>query len=100
MNKGLFQTLFDFSFSEFVTTRLIKVLFIIGIAVAAIASLVLLGKAFSDSFLSGLFMLVLSPVIFLVYVLFARVWCEMIIVVFRIAENTSRLANKTPDQPQ
>ena len=39
-------------------------------------------------------MLVLSPLVFLLYALVVRVWCELIIVVFRLAENTSRLAGQ------
>ncbi|MCC5843569.1 MAG: DUF4282 domain-containing protein [Verrucomicrobia bacterium] len=42
----------------------------------------------------GIMFLILSPLLFLLYVLGARIWCEMIIVLFRIAENTSRLVEK------
>jgi hypothetical protein len=99
MNKGLFQTLFDFSFTEFVTTRMIKILFFVGIVIAALGALALIGKGFNDGFFSGIIMLLIAPIVFLIYVLLVRVWCEMIIVIFRIAENTSRMVGKNTDQP-
>ncbi|HDP35569.1 MAG TPA: DUF4282 domain-containing protein, partial [Candidatus Hydrogenedentes bacterium] len=35
-DKGILALLFDLSFSEFVTTRVIKVIFILGITLAAV----------------------------------------------------------------
>ncbi len=83
--KNWINSLFDMSFSAFITTRVIKVIFIIGMVFAGLGVLALIGGGFASGFMRGLLMLVLSPVIFLIYVLFVRIWCEMIIVVFRIA---------------
>ncbi len=93
-NKGTLGLLFDLSFSEFVTTRIIKVLFVLGIVFAGIGSLMILGKGFNAGFLSGLLSLVIAPLAFLLWTLMARMWCELIIVAFRIAENTSRLVEQ------
>jgi hypothetical protein len=90
-NKGLLGSLFDLSFSEFVTTRVIKVLFILGLIGAGIGSLMFIWAGFSAGFLKGVLFLILSPLVFLLWTLGARIWCELIIVAFRIAENTSRL---------
>ncbi len=92
--KGTIGLLFDLSFSEFVTTRVIKVLFILGIVGAAIGSLIMLGTGFKNGFGSGLIALILAPLAFLLWTLLARMWCELIIVAFRIAENTSRLVEQ------
>ncbi len=95
MEKGflasLFASLFDMSFSEFITIRLIKVLYIIGIIVAVIIGLGMIITGFSNGAGTGLLFLLLSPVIILLYILALRIWLELIIVVFRIAENTSQL---------
>ena len=93
-NKGSIGMLFDLSFSEFVTTRVIKVLFIIGVIFAAIGSIALIVTGFSAGAGQGVLFLILSPIVFLLYVLLARIWCEIIIVVFRIGENTSRLVDQ------
>ncbi len=93
-NKGTIGLLFDLSFSEFVTTRMIKVLYVLGIIGAAIGSLIMLGTGFRNGFGSGLLALILAPLVFLLWTLLARMWCELIIVAFRIAENTSRLVEQ------
>ncbi len=92
--KGALETLFDFSFSEFITTRIIKIIFIIGILGAAVGTLFFIIAGFSYKVLVGILFLLVSPIIFFIYVLAARVWCEMIIVIFKIAENTSRLVEQ------
>lgn len=94
-NKGLLGSLFDLSFSEFVTTRVIKVLFVIGVIFAGIGSLTFIVTGFHAGFLKGVLFLILSPLVFLLWTLGARIWCELIIVVFRIAENTSRMVEQT-----
>lgn len=93
-NKSVFSVLFDMSFTEFITTRMIKVLFIIGIIGASFSTLAVLVSGFKTGFFAGLLSLILAPVVFLFWVLLARVWCELIIVAFRIAENTGRLVEQ------
>jgi uncharacterized membrane protein len=92
--KGTFGLLFDLSFGEFVTTRVIKVLFVLGVVLAGIACLIMLGSGFKGGFGSGLIALILTPIIFIIWTLLIRMWCELIIVAFRIAENTSRLVEQ------
>ncbi len=91
--QGL-RMLFDLSFSEFVTTRVIKVLYIIGMAFSAICPIALIVAGFILHPGYGVLFLLLSPVLFLLFLLFSRIGCEMIMVLFRIAENTSRLADQ------
>lgn len=91
MEKGLLAGLFDMSFSEFVTIRLIKVLYIIGIIGAVFAGLLFIVGGFSDGAGTGILFLLLSPILVGIYILMVRIWLELIIVVFRIAENTSLL---------
>ena len=96
-SSGFFNTLFDFSFSEFVTTKIIKILYAIGIFFAAIGALMFIIWGFKSSFLFGLLTLVLSPVVFILYSIIARVYLEIVIVIFRIAENVSILAKAKQD---
>jgi len=93
-NKGFLGSIFDLSFTEFITIRIIKFLFILGIILAALGTLLLIVTGFSKGIGAGILSLVLSPLIFLIYVLLARIWCEMIIVIFRIAEHTGRLVDQ------
>ncbi|OGL43944.1 MAG: hypothetical protein A2161_09890 [Candidatus Schekmanbacteria bacterium RBG_13_48_7] len=88
-DNGFFASLMDFSFKEFITTRIVKFLYFIAILFAALVSLGLIVRGFSLSMVRGILFLIISPLIFIVYVILARVWLEIVIVIFRIAENTS-----------
>ena len=95
MNKSIIAVIFDLDFNEFVTTRIIKILFILSIVVAGIWSLLILGAGLaSKNALTILGALIVTPLAFLFAVVMSRVWLELIIVVFRIAENTSRLVQQ------
>jgi hypothetical protein len=88
--KGFFGRLFDLSFSEFVTPSIIKLIFIIGIVLAALMSLFVFA-AFANqgggAIVAGI---VFAPLVFFVYVLFARVLSEVYLILFRIEENTRK----------
>ncbi|HHW40244.1 MAG TPA: DUF4282 domain-containing protein [Syntrophomonadaceae bacterium] len=94
--RGFWSQLFDFSFSSFVTLKVIKVLYSLWIAIGAIGALgMLMGKGVMPfGYISaGVFLLSLiwAVVFFFLWVIGGRVWMETIIVLFRIAENTSTL---------
>ena len=90
--KGLIASLFDLSFTEFVTTRIVKFLYILGILAAGIGGLAIVASGFSSgSGAAGAASLIVAPLAFLGYVMAARIWLEVVIVLFRIAENTGRL---------
>ena len=88
--KGFFARLFDLSFSEFVTPSIIKVIFVVGIVLAGLMALfvfIALANQGGGAVVVGI---VLAPLIFFVYVLFARVLSEVYLILFRIEENTRR----------
>ena len=91
-DQSFLGNLFDLSFSNFVTTRLIKVLFVLGIAGSGIWSLMILVGLMSQHRILGFLLgVIVAPIVFAVGVLVARVYTELLIVAFRIAENTARL---------
>lgn len=89
--KGFLATIFDFSFTEFVTTKVIK--FLLGLAMVAnvIFTIFVIIGAFQSGALGGIITLILSPVIYLILMLFSRIYLELIIVIFRIAENLIKI---------
>jgi hypothetical protein len=99
VEKSFFQSLFDFSFSSFITINIVKVLYILALLAAGIAGLIGIGggvvSVASGRVLAGLASIALAPIFFAVYVLLARVWLEVIVVLFRVAENTNRIAENT-----
>ena len=87
--KGFFGSLFDVSFTSFVTIRIIKVIYIITLVLIGIAALVFIVASFADSVGAGLFVLIIAaPLVSLLYVIYVRVLLEIVIAIFRIAENT------------
>ena len=93
--KNFVEDLFDFTFSEFITTRLIKVLYGIGVFFAGIAAIVLIVSGFSQSAGVGFLFLVFSPIVFFFITIIFRVYLELIIVLLRIAEYTRDIASRT-----
>jgi hypothetical protein len=89
--KGFFASLFDVSFTSFVTVRLIKVIYVITLVLIGLAALVFVVAAFADSVGAGVFVLVIvAPLLSLLYVIYARVLLEIVMAIFRIAENTGQ----------
>ncbi len=91
--SGFFGSLFEFSFSEFVTPRLISLLYGVSIFVAGALTLTFIGGGFGTHPILGLLALIISPLVFLFLVIVYRVQMEVIIVMFRIAEHTRETAD-------
>ena len=91
MQKGFFGALFDLSFSEFITTKLIKVLYILLLILLALGYLAAVVAGFSNSLGQGLLtMFIVGPLVVLLYLILIRISLEMMIVIFRIEENTRK----------
>jgi hypothetical protein len=107
--KGFFRSLFDLSFTEFVTTRVIKVLYVLTLVLLVIgylgiAIVIFTGGQDVATFdettgefttesegsvgLGLLWLVLIGPLLLFLYTLLYRVFYELLIVVFRIYENT------------
>lgn len=91
MEQGFLASLFDFSFQEFITTRIVKVLFVLGIIASGLWAIVFLLTGLSQGGAFAFGALIGAPLGFLMIVLGTRVWLELIIVVFRVADHTAEL---------
>jgi hypothetical protein len=91
--EGFFGRLFDFSFDHFVTPSIIKVLFILILVVIGLGALGMIIAGFTQGALTGLLTLIIAvPIGGFLYILFARVWLEIIVVLFRIEEHVATIA--------
>ena len=70
---GFLRALFDFSFSQFVTTQLIRLLYAIGVLFALLTALGVIVRGFNESVGAGFVALIVAPLIFLLVVIVARV---------------------------
>lgn len=84
--------LLDFSFTEYFTIKAIKIIYILAIALSAIGALVILGGGFASRSFSGIVGgIIMAPIMFAVWVISARIWLELILVVFNISNNIQTL---------
>lgn len=87
--RGFLADLFDTSFQEFITPRIARVVYILMIIGVGLWCLAFLASAISSKD-GGMVLtaLVLGPLVFLLGVMAARIYMELVLVIFRIAENT------------
>ena len=90
---GFFARLFDFSFETFITPTIIKALFIIYLVVVALIAIGMVVWAFvTQGVKVGLLALIIGvPIYGFIYILVGRVWLELVVIFFRIHENTDAL---------
>jgi hypothetical protein len=94
-SKGFLGTLFDFSFSSFVTTRIIKVLYVLIMILTVITALVYTVVAFRISATFGFLTLIIGDPLFIIIVMaFWRLILEAFMVVFRIAEDVRAIRER------
>lgn len=89
--KGILAALFDFSFENFITSKLISLLYGLAMVVGALIALGIGLSGFSDSFIKGIGTIVVALLFFFIYVMYSRVVLEIMVVIFRIAENTGEM---------
>ena len=83
--KGFFGSLFDYSFSSYITPRIIKVLYVLATVLVALWTLVLILAAFKASSGLGIVALLIGgPIYFVIAMIFARVGLEFLSAFFRI----------------
>jgi hypothetical protein len=94
-SKGLIEALFDFSFTSFVTTRIIRVLYFLILIMTVLAALIYTILAFSASPGFGFLTLIIGDPLFIIIVMaFWRLFLESFVVVFRIAEDVHALRER------
>lgn len=107
--KGFFASLADLSFRSFVTGRVISFLYVVSLILVTINAILVAGQVsllvgaflggISDSSALGwivgiLVFLLLGAVVLLLSVIYVRVLLEIVIVLFRISENTAEINDR------
>ena len=93
--ESFFGSLFDYSFSSFVTPRIIKILYVLATIMISLWTLFLVLAGFNVSSGAGLVMLVIvGPLFFVVSMIYARVVLELVIVFFRINGNVQEIRDE------
>jgi hypothetical protein len=94
-SKGFLGALFDFSFTSFVTTRIIRVLYALILIMTVLAALLYTILAFSASPAFGFLTLIIGDPLFIIIVLASwRLILESFVIIFRIAEDVHALRER------
>jgi hypothetical protein len=88
------NALFDFSFTNFATPVVIKVLYILSLVGIALFYVFAVISAFTQGALTGLLTLVVGGVLALLSLIYTRVILELLYAVVRIAEDVRLLRNR------
>ncbi|HWH44387.1 MAG TPA: DUF4282 domain-containing protein [Thermoleophilaceae bacterium] len=102
MNRGFLSSLFDISFRNLITPRIIRflyVLVIIGIGIGALIGVIAGLVSLAEEPLAGVVILVAVPVASLMYLIYARVGLEIVIALFHVMQNTSELVRVGGGRP-
>jgi len=104
-SRGFLARLYDLSFHSYVTPTIIQIIYVLALILVAIFSVYFLARGFMPS--EGLFgssgpsagsiilHIILTPIVFILGSIGARIYCEIIIATIRIAENTEYLRNRS-----
>ncbi|MBX3377904.1 MAG: DUF4282 domain-containing protein [Phycisphaeraceae bacterium] len=88
---GGLTALLDFGFTKFVTLGVVKFVYILGMLLIALAFLGFLISSFSMGTMAVIGALIIGPIAAVLYLLFFRISLELIVILFRIEGNTSKL---------
>jgi hypothetical protein len=80
---------FDFSFHRSVTIKTMKFLYILSILFAGLIALFFILVGFETSIRFGIFALGVGAAVFLLTMIFSRIFLEMVLVVFRMGDHVA-----------
>ena len=104
---GLLKVFLDFRFQEMVTSKILPVLYAVTVILLAIGAIgyffiggggmILTGIRARAGFmvLTGLVIMVLTPIIAIIYLALIRMWFELVLVIFRIKDDLSILVERS-----
>ena len=88
---GGLAALLDFGFTKFITLGVVKIIYLLGIGLIGLGFLAALISSFTMGIFAIIGVMIVGPIIALLYLMFFRIWLELVGVIFRIAENTTKM---------
>jgi Domain of unknown function (DUF4282) len=100
-SKNFIRSLYDFSFSSFVTLRVIRVLYVlITILYTLVAVIAFIGALIEHKPADILFAIIIVPIAYLIYLTFARIAMEILMVLFNIGKDVRSIRERGENLPQ
>jgi hypothetical protein len=98
--KDFIKALFDLSFKEVVTVKMLPLLYCVGIITAMVASIYLITHAFMKSLLDGFIYLMIAPIFFIFAVAAIRSTLEFFSAVFNLQAHMALVNHLMKDMNQ
>jgi hypothetical protein len=98
---GFIKSLFDFSMTNFITMRVIRVLYILLTVLVVVAGAFATISGIIMTFTegpSGLLVAILAPLGTLLYLILIRLWVEFLANLYRIGDNTQKMIKALPNE--
>jgi hypothetical protein len=89
--KTFIESLFDISFNHYVAIKVIGILYIIAVALISLGCFVLLLGAFSSGGMNIIYGLIGTPLVWMLYVIMARIGLESLVASIKTSENTTQM---------
>ncbi len=96
--SGGLGDIFDLTFEKFVTPSVVKIIYILILVFAALGWLAIVFSGIANGFGAFLGALIFGTIFVLVSVLLYRIMLEMVMIIFRIGDNTERMADALENQ--
>ena len=94
-SKGFLASLFDFSFTSFITTKVVKVIYVLVTILIGLGALSFTFEAFHASVVFGLVVLVIGdPLYIIIAMALWRLLLEFFVVIFRIHDDIRALRER------
>jgi hypothetical protein len=101
LDKGFIGSLFDFSFDHYVTPKIISIVYAILMIIMGFSTVTYAFSGFAESTTYGLVTLITSPIVFFLGLIAVRIYCEIVVALIKIAQNTRGLrAGNGSSEPQ
>jgi len=95
---GFFKKLFDWDFNELITRSIIKIVYIIWVILIGLIAVIAFVGLLTSGGLGALLAIVVVPIFALLYLISVRIGLEVLVVVFRIADDVAG-ARATLERP-
>jgi membrane protein implicated in regulation of membrane protease activity len=98
---GFIKSLFDFKMTNFITMRVIRVLYAISAVIIVIFGVIAMIAGLLGTYGGGgmkLLVVVLAPLGTLFYLIIVRLWVEFLANLYRIGDNTQKMVNALPGE--
>lgn len=89
--KTFIESLFDISFNSYVAIKVIGILYIIAVAVISLGCFALLIGSFGSGGMNIIYGLIGTPLVWMLYVILARIGLESLVASIKTSENTTQM---------